>query len=169
MISKCTSVAKDQAWAWRVVEGEGVSGSMKTKTGPQILCSSFGSSIRDPVIHPIADCEHPLLFPILRRGKVSTLWSLFFLSFMYFENCILYLGYSKFLGYYPLLSEYISCEFFCDWVTSLRMMPSRFIHLPRNFSTSSPASAVIWIFDLSHTDWCEVESQGCIDLHFPDD
>ena len=24
-------------------------------------------------------------------------------------------------------------------------------------------------FDLSHSDWCEVESQGCFDLHFPDD
>jgi hypothetical protein len=24
-------------------------------------------------------------------------------------------------------------------------------------------------FDPSHSDWCEVESQGCFDLHFPDD
>jgi hypothetical protein len=24
-------------------------------------------------------------------------------------------------------------------------------------------------FDLSHSDWYEVESQGCFDLHFPDD
>ena len=123
------------------------------------------SSIGGPVIHPIADCEHPLLclqgsgiasqetaisgsfqqnlasvrsgiivwrlimgwipgygslmmvhpfvsapnfvsvtpsigvlFPILSRGKVSTLWYLFFLSFICFANCILYLGYSKFLG-----------------------------------------------------------------------
>jgi hypothetical protein len=24
-------------------------------------------------------------------------------------------------------------------------------------------------FDLSHFDWCEVESQCCFDLHFPDD
>jgi hypothetical protein len=39
-----------------------------------------------------------VLFPILRRGKVSTLWSSFFLSFMCFANCILYLRYSKFLG-----------------------------------------------------------------------
>ena len=39
-----------------------------------------------------------VLFPILRRGKVSTLWSSFFLSFMCFANCNLYLGYSKFLG-----------------------------------------------------------------------
>ena len=37
-----------------------------------------------------------VLFPILRRGKVSTLWSSFFLSFMRLANCILYLGYPKF-------------------------------------------------------------------------
>jgi hypothetical protein len=114
------------------------------------------SSHGDPVFHPIADCEHPLmcllgpgiasqetaisgsfqknlagicnsvciwwlimgwtprwgslwmvhpfvsvpnfvcvipsmgvLFLILRRADVSTLWSSFFLSFMYFANCIL--------------------------------------------------------------------------------
>jgi hypothetical protein len=34
---------------------------------------------------------------VLRRDKVSTLWSSFFLSFMCFTNCILYLGYSKYL------------------------------------------------------------------------
>jgi hypothetical protein len=39
-----------------------------------------------------------VLFLILRRGKVSTLRSSFFLSFMCFANCILYLEYSKFLG-----------------------------------------------------------------------
>jgi hypothetical protein len=39
-----------------------------------------------------------VLFPIIRRGKMSTLWSLFFLSFTCLANCILYLGYSKFLG-----------------------------------------------------------------------
>jgi len=38
-----------------------------------------------------------------------------------------------------------------------------------SFSTSSPASAVTGVFDLSHSDWCEVESQGCFDLHFPYD
>jgi hypothetical protein len=123
------------------------------------------SSIGGPVIHPIADCEHPLLcllgpriasqetaisgsfqqnltteyngvsvrrlimgsnpgygslymvhpfvsalifvsvtpsmgvlFPILRSSKVSTLWSSFYLSFMHLANCILYIGYSKYLG-----------------------------------------------------------------------
>ena len=30
-----------------------------------------------------------IFFPILRRSKVSTLWSSFFLSFMCFANCIL--------------------------------------------------------------------------------
>lgn len=121
------------------------------------------SSIGSPVIHPLADCEHPLLcllgpgivsqetaisgsfqqnlasvcngvsiwklimgwipgygslymvhpfisapnfvsvtpsmgvlFPILRRGIVSTLQSSFFLSFMCLGNCILYLGYPRF-------------------------------------------------------------------------
>jgi hypothetical protein len=38
-----------------------------------------------------------------------------------------------------------------------------------SFSTSSPASAVTQVFDFSHSDWCEVESQGCFDLHFRDD
>jgi hypothetical protein len=30
-----------------------------------------------------------ILFPILRRNEVSTLWYSFFLSFMCFANCIL--------------------------------------------------------------------------------
>jgi hypothetical protein len=38
-----------------------------------------------------------------------------------------------------------------------------------SFSTSSPASIVTRVFNLSHSDWCEVESQGCFELHFPDD
>ena len=25
------------------------------------------------------------------------------------------------------------------------------------------------VFELSHSDWCEVESHGCFDLHFPDE
>jgi hypothetical protein len=36
-----------------------------------------------------------------------------------------------------------------------------------SFSTSSSASAITWVFDPSHSDWCEVESQGCFDLHSP--
>jgi hypothetical protein len=30
-----------------------------------------------------------ILFPILRRSKVSTIWSSFFWSFMCFANCVL--------------------------------------------------------------------------------
>jgi hypothetical protein len=37
-----------------------------------------------------------VLFPLLRRGIVSTLQSSFFLSFMCLANCILYLGYPRF-------------------------------------------------------------------------
>jgi hypothetical protein len=37
-----------------------------------------------------------VLFLILRRGKVPTLWSSFFLSFMCLANCILYLGNPRF-------------------------------------------------------------------------
>jgi hypothetical protein len=38
-----------------------------------------------------------------------------------------------------------------------------------SFITSSPESAVTWVFYLSHSHWYEVESQGSFDLHFPDD
>ena len=38
-----------------------------------------------------------------------------------------------------------------------------------SFSTTSRASSVTCMFDLSHSDWCKVESQGCFDLHFSDD
>jgi hypothetical protein len=102
-------------WVWQSLDGPCFRLSSKL-----CLCNSF----------------HGCFFPILRRGRVSTLWSSLFLSFMCFANCNLYLGYPKFLGYYPLISEYISCEFFCDWVTSLRMIPSRSIHLARNFINS---------------------------------
>jgi hypothetical protein len=36
------------------------------------------------------------------------------------------------------------------------------------YSTSSPAWAVIHIFDLSYSDWYEIESQSCFDLPFSD-
>ena len=72
-----------------------------------------------------------ILFPLLRRIEVSTLWSSFFLSFICFANCILGI-----LSFWALISECISSEFFCDWVTSLRMISSRYIYLPKNFINS---------------------------------
>jgi hypothetical protein len=72
------------------------------------------------------------LFPILRRGTVSTLWSSFFLSFMRLANCILYLGYPKFWLllkegnklYILILSSFSHCKvvdqmFFCWFVATL--------------------------------------------------
>jgi hypothetical protein len=49
------------------------------------------------MVHPLVSAPNfvsvtpsmDILFPILRRGEVSTLWSSFFLSFMCFTNCIL--------------------------------------------------------------------------------
>jgi hypothetical protein len=37
------------------------------------------------------------------------------------------------------------------------------------FSTSLAASAIICALDLNPSHWCKVETQGCFDLHFPDD
>jgi hypothetical protein len=51
-----------------------------------------------------------ILFPILRRTKVSTLWSSFFLSFMCFANCIL--AILNFWANVPLsVSAYHVCSF----------------------------------------------------------
>jgi hypothetical protein len=65
--------------------------------------------------------------------KEQSIHTLVFLILEFYVFCKLYLGYSKFLGEYPLISECISCVFFCDWVTSLWMISSRCIHLPKNF------------------------------------
>jgi hypothetical protein len=42
------------------------------------------------------------------------------------------------------------------------------MQLSSSFSTYSLASAVTWVFDINHSDLCEVKSQGCFDLNFPD-
>jgi hypothetical protein len=56
-------------WIWQSLDGPSFCLSSKL-----CLCNSF----------------HGWLFPILRRGKVSTLWSSFFFSFRCFANCTLY-------------------------------------------------------------------------------
>jgi hypothetical protein len=69
------------------------------------------------------------IFPHSKKGqRIHTLVSLL-LEFHVF--CEFFLGYSKFL-----ISECISCEFFCDLVTSLRMISSRYIHLFKNLINS---------------------------------
>jgi hypothetical protein len=37
------------------------------------------------------------------------------------------------------------------------------------FSPSMLACAVTCVFDFRHSIWCKVKSQGCFDLHFPED
>jgi hypothetical protein len=67
-----------------------------------------------------------VLFPILRRGKVSTLWSLFFLSFMCFANCVLgslrfwaniHSSVSSFaIGYYSAIKNNKFVKFLGKWM-----------------------------------------------------
>jgi hypothetical protein len=73
-----------------------------------------------------------ILFPILRREKLYTLWSSLFLSFM-FVNCIL-----DSISFWATIHLSVSAYhvFFCDWVTTLRMISSRCIHLSKNFMNS---------------------------------
>jgi hypothetical protein len=52
------------------------------------------------------------------------------------SSCVLQIEYTKLMGYYPMLSECITNHFCHDWVTSLRMISSRYIHLPMNFIIS---------------------------------
>jgi hypothetical protein len=73
-----------------------------------------------------------ILFPIIRRNEVFTHWSSFFLIFLCFANCILGILVSGLISTY----QCISSDFFGDWVTSLRMISSRYIHLPKNFINS---------------------------------
>ena len=53
------------------------------------------SSVSTPHFVPVTP-SMVVLFPLLKRFQVSTFWSSFFLSFMWF--CKLYLGYSELLG-----------------------------------------------------------------------
>jgi hypothetical protein len=55
-----------------------------------------------------------VLFPILRRDKVSTLWSSFFLSFICFANCILCI-----LSFWANLHLSVSAYHVCSFVIGL--------------------------------------------------
>jgi hypothetical protein len=88
------------------------------------VCAPHFVSISPPV---------SILFPLQRRTEASTLWSSFFLSFIWSVNCIL--GIQNFWANIHL-SVSVYHVFFCDWVTSLRMIFSSSIHLPENFMKS---------------------------------
>jgi hypothetical protein len=51
-----------------------------------------------------------ILFPLLRRNEISTLWSSFFLSFMCFLNCILG-SLSLWANMHLSVSTYHVCSF----------------------------------------------------------
>ena len=55
-----------------------------------------------------------ILFPILRRNEVSTLWSSFFLSFMCFANCILGI-----LSFWANIHLSVSAYHVCSFVIGL--------------------------------------------------
>jgi hypothetical protein len=55
-----------------------------------------------------------ILFPLLRRIEVSTLWSSFFLSFMCFANCILGI-----LSFWANIHLSVSAHHVCSFVTGL--------------------------------------------------
>jgi hypothetical protein len=50
--------------------------------------------------------------------------------------CEFYSGCFELFAKYSLISEYILCVFFCDWVTSLRVIFSSSTHLTKNFIKS---------------------------------
>jgi hypothetical protein len=52
--------------------------------------------------------------PVLRRNEVSTLWSSFFLSFMYFANCILGI-----LSFWANIHLSVSAYHVCSFVIEL--------------------------------------------------
>ena len=81
--------------------------------------------------------KHGYFVPHSRKER--SIHTLVFLPPEFHVFCKLYLGYSKFLG--------ILCVFFCDRVTSLRMISSRCIHLHKNFMNPFFNSLVVlqWV------------------------
>ena len=70
----------------------------------------------------------------LRMTDAFALCIFFFLIFHVVYE--IYLEQSHILGLYPLISESIPCVFFCDWVTSHRIIFVISIHVSNNFLKS---------------------------------
>ena len=58
-------------------------------------------------------------------------------------------------------------NWFPEWLYKVAIPPT--MEECSSFSISSQASSATWDFNFSHSDWCEVKSHGCFDLHFLDD
>jgi len=93
-------------------------------------CHPFSSPC---YLHPRSPFPLPpliILFLLLCRTEAATLWSSFFLSFMWFVNCILDIP-NLWTNIYLSVSAYHVC--FLLWVLALRMLFSSCIHLSVNF------------------------------------
>jgi hypothetical protein len=64
--------------------------------------------------HCLCISSHVHFVPVLRRNEVSTLWSSFFLSFMYFANCILGI-----LSFWANIHLSVSAYHVCSFVIEL--------------------------------------------------
>ena len=101
-------------WIWQSLDGPSFCLSSKL-----CLCNSF----------------HGWLFPILRRSKVSKLWSSFF-SFMCFASCTLYLAILSFWANIHLsvstfhLSSFVIGFFIASWWGRLRAPRRRCLNTP---------------------------------------
>jgi hypothetical protein len=103
---------------------------------PRVWQSLDGPSFRLSSKLCLCNSFHGCFVPNSKKGQSVHTLVFVLLEFHVFHKLYLISWVFYVSGQYPLISEYILCEFFCDWVTSLRMMPSRSIHLLRNFINS---------------------------------
>jgi hypothetical protein len=75
-----------------------------------------------------------ILIPLLRRTQIATLWSSFFLSFMWSVNCILDI-LNFWANIHLSVSAYHMCSFVIDYVTSW---------IPTSACWQEPDIAVSW-------------------------
>ena len=113
-----------------IVSGFGAVNGMDSQVGQSLdglsfrLCSTLFLHIY----------SHEYFIPLSKKdGGTHTLVFLLLELHVLYE---LYLAYCQILGKYPLISEYITCMYFCDGFTSLRMIFCSSIHLLNNFIKS---------------------------------
>ena len=93
-----------------IVSGLAVVYGMDLQVGHSLDGHASGSALNFVSVTP----SMGILFPLLRRIKVSTLWSSFFLSFMGSANCILGI-----LGFWANIHLSVSTYHVCSFVIGL--------------------------------------------------
>ena len=104
---------------------------MNSQMGQSLDDLSF-SLCSTPYLHI---CSYEYFVLLLRRNEAPTGWSSFFLSFMWSTICVLVI-FSFWANIHLSVTIYHVHSFF-NLGTSLRMIVSRSIHLPKNFINSS--------------------------------